>query len=39
MVLMSERDCDLTDVTALAIRERQARDRGWWSILERCCTP
>jgi hypothetical protein len=36
---MSESDSDLVSVLTLVARERQARDRGWWSILARCYTP
>ena len=37
--LMSESDFDLVSVLPLAARERQARGRGWWFSLARCCTP
>ncbi|MBS2548638.1 nuclear transport factor 2 family protein [Catenulispora sp. NL8] len=30
---------DLVALLALVTHERQARDRGWWSALERCYTP
>ena len=36
---MSENDSDLVNVLTLVTHERQARDRGWWSILARCYTP
>lgn len=39
MRLMSESDSDLVSVLTLVTHERQARDRGWWSVLERCYTP
>lgn len=39
MRLMSGTDSELTKVLSLLTHERQARDRGWWSVLARCYTP
>ncbi|MEU7144184.1 nuclear transport factor 2 family protein [Nocardia sp. NPDC046473] len=36
---MSGSDSDPLSVLTLITHERQARDRGWWSLLERCYTP
>ncbi|WP_405163825.1 nuclear transport factor 2 family protein [Nocardia sp. NBC_01499] len=36
---LSENDSELAKVLTLVTHERQARDRGWWSILTRCYTP
>jgi SnoaL-like domain len=36
---LSETDSDLLGVLNLVAHERQARDRGWWSLLARCYTP
>lgn len=36
---MSDNEADVMSVLDLIAHERQARDRGWWSRLERCYTP
>ncbi|WP_328617262.1 nuclear transport factor 2 family protein [Amycolatopsis sp. NBC_00355] len=36
---MSDNEADVMSVLDLVAHERQARDRGWWSRLERCYTP
>ena len=33
---MSGQACDLAAVTQVVLRERQARDRGWWDAMAAC---